>query len=64
MREISGGVREAGSGCVARSRGAHVAAWLLSLAGVPALVGQIASVDPDAHYPEGPLWRQRAHTVQ
>jgi gluconolactonase len=34
-----------------------LATWLLSLAGVPALAGQITTVDPDAHYPEGPLWR-------
>ena len=50
--------RVRGSGCaelptVQRA----LAAWLLSLAGVPALAGQITIVDPDAHYPEGPLWR-------
>jgi len=30
---------------------------LLALAGTPALSEQIATIDRDAHYPEGPLWR-------
>jgi sugar lactone lactonase YvrE len=35
---------------------ASLAACLL-LAGASALAGQVTTVDPDAHYPEGPLWR-------
>jgi gluconolactonase len=32
-------------------------ACLLTLAGTPALSEQITIIDRDAHYPEGPLWR-------
>jgi gluconolactonase len=34
-----------------------LATYLLSLASSPAVAAQLASIDPDAHYPEGPLWR-------
>jgi len=30
---------------------------LLALAAGPALCAQLTTIDPDAHYPEGPLWR-------
>jgi gluconolactonase len=30
---------------------------LFCLCGLPALAGQVTVIDPDAHYPEGPLWR-------
>jgi gluconolactonase len=40
----------------ARSRGILLTC-LLALAGTPAPGEQLAIVDPDAHYPEGPLWR-------
>jgi gluconolactonase len=33
-----------------------LAACLMCLA-APALAGELAPIDPDAHYPEGPLWR-------
>src|SRR2546429_3290 len=33
------------------------AAWLVCVAGASAVAGQLATIDADAHYPEGPLWR-------
>ena len=30
---------------------------LLFLVGGPVLADQVAAIDPDARYPEGPLWR-------
>jgi gluconolactonase len=30
---------------------------LMCLGAFPALGGQVTAIDPDAHYPEGPLWR-------
>lgn len=38
-------------------RAGHRAAWALCAAAAPALAAQLATIDPDAHYPEGPLWR-------
>jgi len=40
------------------TRGTCLAAVLLGLAGAPALGAQLTTIDPDAHYPEGPLWRE------
>src|SRR3989440_5668358 len=34
-----------------------LAAWLVCVAGASAVAGQLATIDADAHYPEGPLWR-------
>ena len=36
----------------------HLAGWVLCIACAPALPGQITTIDPDVHYPEGPLWRE------
>ena len=36
---------------------AWLAAVLMSLAGIPALGAELITIDPDARYPEGPLWR-------
>jgi gluconolactonase len=33
------------------------AAWLLGLAAAPVLAAQLTGIDPQARYPEGPLWR-------
>ncbi len=40
-------------------RAGYLAAWLLCVcaASAPALAAQLTTIDPDAHYPEGPLWR-------
>jgi gluconolactonase len=35
----------------------YLAACLLLLAGAPALAAPVQTIDPDARYPEGPLWR-------
>lgn len=35
-----------------------LAACLLFLGGIPALAAELATIDPEAHYPEGPLWRE------
>jgi sugar lactone lactonase YvrE len=35
----------------------YLAVCVLSFAAASALAGPLATVDPDAHYPEGPLWR-------
>jgi gluconolactonase len=37
--------------------GRSLAACLLCLIGPPALAGELVVIDPDARYPEGPLWR-------
>jgi gluconolactonase len=36
----------------------YLAACVLCMACAPAFAGQITTIDPDAHYPEGPLWRE------
>jgi sugar lactone lactonase YvrE len=41
----------------ARFLAVFLAVCVLSLTTASALAGTIATVDPDAHYPEGPLWR-------
>ena len=47
-----------GSGPAASCRRAcYLAACVLSTAAACALADQVTTVDPDAHYPEGPLWR-------
>jgi gluconolactonase len=38
-------------------RESRLAAGLILFAGVPALAAQLVTIDPAAHYPEGPLWR-------
>jgi len=48
---------DAGSASRPAAPGRYLAALLLCLVGAPALAGQITTVDPDARYPEGPLWR-------
>ena len=57
--EASGGGNEMiGSGrAVACGRARYVAACALSAAAGCALADQLTTLDPDAHYPEGPLWR-------
>ena len=35
----------------------YVAAWMLCAGGAPALAAQLTTIDAQAHYPEGPLWR-------
>jgi len=40
-----------------RGRLGVVAASLVCVAGASAVAGQLATIDADAHYPEGPLWR-------
>ena len=50
--EMIGSGRAAGG---ARAR--YLAACVLSAAAGCALAGQLTTLDPDAHYPEGPLWR-------
>src|SRR5476651_1295206 len=47
------------SGCVSRElvRGWFLAACLLCLTALPVLASPVTAIDPDAHYPEGPLWR-------
>ena len=40
-----------------RRRRAGLAASLLCLLAAPSLAEKIATIDADAHYPEGPLWR-------
>jgi gluconolactonase len=40
-----------------RGRGAYLSACLLCLTGAAALAAEVTTIDPDAHYPEGPLWR-------
>jgi len=47
----------AGFASLRRARGACLTAWLLYLAPVPALTAELAPIDRDARYPEGPLWR-------
>jgi gluconolactonase len=42
---------------VSCGRARYLAACVLSAAAGCALAGQLTTVDPDAHYPEGPLWR-------
>jgi sugar lactone lactonase YvrE len=47
-----------GSGrAVSSGRARYLAACVLCAAAASALAGQVTTVDPDAHYPEGPLWR-------
>ena len=41
----------------ARFLAVFLAVGVLSLATVSARAGAVTTVDPDAHYPEGPLWR-------
>ena len=41
----------------ASGRGRLLVACLLCLTGLPAFADQVAVIDPNAHYPEGPLWR-------
>jgi len=36
----------------------HLAAGLLCVAGASADASQVATIDAEAHYPEGPLWRE------
>ena len=36
----------------------YLAACVLGMACAPAFPGQITTIDPEAHYPEGPLWRE------
>jgi gluconolactonase len=43
-----------------RSRSTGLAAGLLVFLSLPALAAQLITVDPHAHYPEGPLWRNGA----
>ena len=31
--------------------------WAVCLIAGPALAGSVSAIDPDAHYPEGPIWR-------
>jgi gluconolactonase len=40
-----------------RQRGVSAVGALLCLAAAPLLGGQLTTIDSDAHYPEGPLWR-------
>ncbi len=46
--------RQGGTGWV---RAGSLVACLLCLAAAPALAQQLTAIDPQAHYPEGPLWR-------
>jgi gluconolactonase len=39
-------------------RGGGIALGLLALAAAAAFADQLSPIDPDAHYPEGPLWRE------
>src|SRR5881227_1798794 len=41
---------------IARGRLGVLAASLVCVAGASAVAGQLATIDADAHYPEGPLW--------
>jgi sugar lactone lactonase YvrE len=50
---VSGDTRWVRSGGLA----ACLAACLLALASGPTLAQQLTTIDPQAHYPEGPLWR-------
>jgi gluconolactonase len=38
-------------------RARYLVVCVLSAAAAVALAGQVTTVDPDSHYPEGPLWR-------
>ena len=38
-------------------RARYLAVCVLSWVTASALAGTLTTVDPDAHYPEGPLWR-------
>jgi sugar lactone lactonase YvrE len=49
------GTRRRGSG--KRGRAGNLAVCLLYLIAAPALAEKLATIDPDAHYPEGPVWR-------
>jgi gluconolactonase len=46
-----------GTAVRASGRGRLLVAGLLSLTILSAFAGQVTAIDPDAHYPEGPLWR-------
>ena len=39
------------------ARAGFLAACLLGVAGAPSLAAELTTVDAQAHYPEGPLWR-------
>src|SRR5437763_16757469 len=41
---------------IARGRLGVLAAALVCVAGASAVARQLATIDSDAHYPEGPLW--------
>jgi gluconolactonase len=45
-------------GAIGLVRAACLAAGLLCFSAGPAVAQQITAIDPDAHYPEGPLWRE------
>lgn len=51
------GVEKSHSGGGSRSDRKSLLACLLWLTGLPAFAAQLIPVDPEAHYPEGPLWR-------
>ena len=42
---------------ITAGRAAYLAASLLCAAAAPSLAAQLVTIDPDAHYAEGPLWR-------
>jgi gluconolactonase len=53
----SGSGPRAGNALRSWCRLALLAACLAGLPGAAALAQKLATIDPDAHYPEGPLWR-------
>ncbi len=54
LRRCNGTTRRAGGVC----RAGYLAVCVIAGATAPALAGQLTTIDGDARYPEGPLWRE------